>query len=446
LSQCLLCSLPDPIKNKAETSIITQSPIADTIDLIVQAGHGPLSEASVRRHRDNHMEAIEETQARLGKIADLITESGISIDSIGKVEKITLGTYQALTKNAEGEAEIHDMERAAVVLSPSWQDGPEWPVVQQAPLTPINLVVNKSKNAQEDGWERAVILPDIQAGFFRDVSGALHPIHDEAAIDVALQTIAVVQPHRIIVVGDGADFAELSRFRGTPAFAQVMQATIDWVERFLAKLRALSPNAIIEWLEGNHEARLQNYILDNAIAAFGLKRANTPESWPVLSFPFLCRFDSHDVRYVGAYPAGEIWVNDRLRVIHGDKVSQNSTAHKYLDEDRVSTVYGHVHRREWAERTRHTREGPRTILAASPGCLCRTDGAVPSTHQGVDLDGIPVTRYENWQNGVMVVEYLPGDSQFALEQVAIHQGWARYRGQEFNARIDIEGNPIDASA
>jgi hypothetical protein len=42
----------------------------------------------------------------------------------------------------------------------------------------------------------------------------------------------------------------------------------------------------------------------------------------------------------------------------------------------------------------------------------------------------------------MVVEYLPGDGPFVIEQIAIHQGWARYRGQEFNTTVDTEGNHL----
>jgi hypothetical protein len=167
-----------------------------------------------------------------------------------------------------------------------------------------------------------------------------------------------------------------------------------------AQLRAASPEARIYWLAGNHEERLVNYLIDNAQAAFGLKRGNAPESWPVLSVPFLCRFDEYGVEYVPGYPAGQVWVNQKLRCIHGTKAKSNgSTAHQYLAHEKTSVLYGHVHRREWAEQTREDYDGPKTILAASAGCLARVDGAVPSTKGGIDLDGRPLTVTENWQQG-----------------------------------------------
>jgi hypothetical protein len=222
--------------------------------------------------------------------------------------------------------------------------------------------------------------------------------------------------------------------RTTPSFQRTTQATIDRLTQLCAELRTAAPNANLEWLAGNHEERLPNYIIDNAKAAFGLKKGNAPKSWPVLSVPHLCRFDEYGVTFHPGYPANEYWINDRLRVVHGTKVnSRGSTAPRYLDAERVSTLYGHVHRREWAERTRHTRQGPRTVLAASAGCLARIDGAVPSTKGGVDLNGQPIAVTEDWQQGLFIVHYKPGDGAFVIEPVSIFDGWAMYRGKEFAA-------------
>ncbi|WP_218571937.1 hypothetical protein, partial [Pseudomonas sp. SZ57] len=85
--------------------------------------------------------------------------------------------------------------------------------------------------------------------------------------------------------------------------------------------RANAPEAEVTLIEGNHDRRLQKSILRNAKAAFGLKRANDPESWPVLSVPNLLRLDDLGVEYVEGYPAGEKWINDNLVCIHGHKVN-----------------------------------------------------------------------------------------------------------------------------
>jgi hypothetical protein len=70
-------------------------------------------------------------------------------------------------------------------------------------------------------------------------------------------------------------------------------------------------------------------------------------------------------------------------------------------------------------------------MAASPGCLARTDGAVPSTKGGHDLDGRPLYRSEDWQTGCGIVTYEPGDGKFVYEQIAIDNGWAFWRGKDY---------------
>lgn len=367
------------------------------------------------------------TRDTLGKVAELLERSGIDVDEIGRVQRVNV--WQGFYKDENGDAQTVDM--TGVVLSPKWAEGPAWPVVQQA--RPIRLPASTVRPSVVDGWERAVILPDVQVGYYRGPGDELVPIHDEQAVDIALAIIRAARPSVVVCVGDNADFAEFGKYRLSPAFARTTQATIDRLALLAAQIRnAAGPDARIVWLAGNHEERLPNYVIDNAVAAFGLRRGGAPDTWPVLSLPHLCRFDDYDVTYLPGYPAGSYWINERLRVIHGDKVaSGGSTAHKYLGTEKTSVIYGHIHRIEYAERTREDHDGPRTIMAASPGCLARTDGAVPSTKGGIDLDGRPLTRHEDWQQGVAVIDYEPGDGRFVYEQVAIRNGWARWRGKEY---------------
>jgi len=153
----------------------------------------------------------------------------------------------------------------------------------------------------------------------------------------------------------------------------------------------------------------------------------------VLSVPFLVRMDDYGITYKPGYPAADYWLNEKLRVIHGDRVKSNgSTAHVYLNQEKTSVIYGHIHRIETAYKTREDYDGPRTIMAASPGCLARIDGAIPSTKGGVDLDGRPLTRHENWQQGLGIVTYeKKGQAKFTYECVPIYGGWAMRNGKEY---------------
>lgn len=370
----------------------------------------------------------------LGKIAELLKRNDIDVDEIGAVKRVSL--YQSLTKNDEGEAEVHDL--MGIQFSPAFEAGPQWPVVQPGPAVKMSLKAPKP-STNTNGYETCVVLPDMQIGYFRNANGDLEPTQDEAAIEMALSIIQSTNPDLVVLVGDNLDLPEFGKYRLSSAYALTTQASIDRATTLCAQLRIAAPRARIVWLAGNHEERLVNYVIDNAKAAFSLRRGNTPDSWPVLSVPYLCKFDDFNVEYIPGYPAGQFWVNQRLRIIHGTKVRSNgSTAHAYLGTEKTSVIYGHIHRREWAERSREDYDGPKTIMAASPGTLARCDGTVPSTKGSIDLDGRPMTIVEDWQQGVGVVTYEPGDGSFFYEQVPFHNGTAFFRGKFYYAQKETE--------
>lgn len=335
------------------------------------------------------------------------------------VAGLRVSTYQSLTKDDEGEAHIHDLF-AVKLLVKTREAAPAWPVVQPASPTTIRPVKSSGRDIR-DG-EIAVILPDPQIGYrFHQDTGEYDPFHDDNAIDVALQIVRDVKPDRVIWLGDFLDLAEFGRYEQEPAFARTTQLSIDKGHQVLAQVRAVAPQARQTVIEGNHDRRLQNMIVANAKAAFGLRQAGTPEAWPVLSVPHLLRFDDLGVEYAGGYPSTSVWVNRGLRCIHGFKIrSGGSTAAAVVKDDHVSTIFGHIHRVETQYLTRQEFGGnARTLVAHSPGALCRIDGAVPSMKGSTTLDGRPVLSHENWQNGLSVVHYEPGGDSFAIESIFI---------------------------
>lgn len=362
-------------------------------------------------------------------IAEMFEKRGIDPAEVGDLKKVSF--YQTVVKSEEGDPQIVDL--TAVQFVPSWDNGPKWPVITPGPVYATPKPTTKVRKGT--GFRTAVIVPDIQIGFYRGPEGTLEPTHDEAAMAVALEMISDLKPEELVLVGDNLDLPEMGKYLTYPTYQQTTQAAIDRASLFCAQLRKAAPDADITWLAGNHEERMPKYIATNAMAAYGLKRANQPESWPVLSVPFLVRMDEYNIVYKPGYPAADYWLNEKLRVIHGDRVKSNgSTAHVYLNQEKTSVIYGHIHRIETAYKTREDYDGPRTIMAASPGCLARIDGAIPSTRGGVDLDGRPLTRHENWQQGLGIVTYeKAGTAKFTYECVPIYGGWAMRNGKEYVA-------------
>lgn len=437
--------------NTSEISEYIQAHYLDQSDAEIGAALG-LSSNAVRHRRRNmglrrDENPITEIPAgpapswKLGAIRDLLERSNIPVEEIDRVEKVRVSSYQMLTKNEDGEADIHDLQAASLVLKPIWENGPQWPVIQPAPpvqVTPLKVTAKPLA----DGWKRAVLLPDPQIGFRRILNSPnqseLNPFHDEQAMNVALQIVNAVQPDLIVNMGDFIDFPEFSaKFLKEAGFQLTTQSAIDRAGLFLAEQRANAPEAKIVLMEGNHDKRLPLYIQTNALAAYGLRRANKPDSWPALSVPVLLDLDELGVEYYDGYPAREYWINDNFKCIHG-YVSKNeghgATAKQLIEHARETVAQGHNHRLEQTFKTVYDHGEIKIYAALTVGSLCRIDGAVPAaTRSAPDHTGRPVPSWQNWQQGLCVVEYQEGNGAFHAELVPILFGQARYRGEMYSA-------------
>ena len=402
--------------------------------------HEVPSPAKTRREESERklaaaVENLGDLPKRLRQIYDLFRAKGIDLADLEDANIKRVNFWQQGQKNAEGEPNILDL--AGIELSPGWESGPKWPVVGPAKAVKFQALRTTSKKPSDR--KTAVVLPDMQIGYFHtgDIRNPkLEPIHDERAIEIALTIIREQQPEQIIFLGDNLDLAEFGKYRQYRAFQGTVQPTLDRAGALVAEVRALSPNSQMVWLEGNHEVRLTNFIIDNGGAAYGLRKAGqTFRDIPVLAVPNLLHFEEYGVEYISGYPAGEHRIMKWLSCIHGKYVRSDSpTASVYLRKGWDSVIFGHVHRIERVDQTRQSYKGPRTKTAASPGCLCRIDGVVPSTLGGVDIFGRPVFSAENWQQGLMVVDY-EDDRWYSLDQVTIWSGRAMWRGKAYDSTV-----------
>jgi hypothetical protein len=356
-------------------------------------------------------------------VAELLQRAGVDPAEVGRIDKVRLSEYQTAYKDTDGEAHVLDLRAASVVLTPAWETGPEWPVVDQARPAKVMFGGRVAKvPPAADGLKRLLVLPDPQIGYSLDHAGQPEAFHDDAALDVAVTLARTVRPDAICCLGDLLDLPAVSKYRKLPSWALMTQAAIDRAHDWLAALSAIAP---VDLIEGNHDARLMHYVLDNAAAAFGLKRANAPKDWPTLSVPYLLRLDELGVNYLGGYPVGIAWYAPNLACIHGTKLKMSQV----LDDERVCVVQGHTHKAAVAYKQRLTMHGPSLMWAASPGCLCRTDGAVPGVNVGHDQrTGRSINRPQDWHQGCAVVTFDPtGERLPVYEFVPINSGTARWR-------------------
>ena len=232
------------------------------------------------------------------------------------------------------------------------------------------------------------------------------PFQDEQAFERFQRAVVETQPDNIVFVGDMVDLPSMSRFAQRPEWVGTTQAAIDTYHNFLAQTRSNAPDANISVVHGNHEQRMDDYVRKNAAEVLGLRRANAAHELAVLTLQYLVRYEDLEINSIDGYPNGTLWLEDNLKAIHGTNVAKGgSNAAKYLKEERETTLYGHTHRQELAYRTFPRRIGQLTIAAASPGCLARTDGAVPGFRHTVDSQGVLVKRAEDWQQGLIVIDH-----------------------------------------
>lgn len=306
---------------------------------------------------------------------------------------------------------------------------PAWPVVQQAAPVQVSVDAIPARPAR-GGLKMSLKGADTQIGF-RAVGDAYEPFHDVRAMDVFVEVARLEQPEDIVLLGDIIDLPSQSRWAQEAGFARTTQMALDATHEWLARLRAAAPDATIIIVEGNHDKRMQTFIEANALAAFGIRQANKPESWPSMSLPHLLRLDELQITYQDAYPAAVHWDDDSTRNIHGTRAnSKGSTMSQYSQElPHINTWAGHTHR---AEIIYKTVMGPRgeaiESYSANPGCLCRTDGTVPSVHGALHSDGSSAKVVEDWQQGYGVNLY-DGDGNSWPQVYRIKDGATVYGGE-----------------
>lgn len=271
------------------------------------------------------------------------------------------------------------------------------------------------------GIHKCVVIPDSQVGFTRDMKyGTLEPYHDRKAMQVVLQIVDHVKPDIIVLLGDMLDLPDWStKYIRTPEMYFTTQPSIIELGWFLSQLRISTPTAGIYYLEGNHEARMPKNIITNLISAYNI-HGICDNNTPVLSIPNLLGLNELDIHYVGDYPNGQVWLNNDLVCIHGDKakVQSGDTVREILKDTHVSIIAGHVHRFEYACKTLFGPDGHKVIKGFSPGTLAKINGNIPA-----------VKKRNNWQQGMGVVEY--NDTVSNIIPIEISEGACVYDGHIF---------------
>lgn len=382
------------------------------------SGWAPPPAPTVEVRDDGNAQEIESAPGgRITTLAELLAFCQVDPEK-WIVERHVVNKWEVGAKDPNGQIVVEPLFQVKAWLVQRHPEAVK-PVIQ-----PVNINIHYPRPPQKvRGMKAALIVSDTQFGFARDIMrGTLTPFHDRRALDLVLQIARLVEPDMAVLLGDVNDYSGWSdRFIRRPEFYFTTQPSLIEASWFIGQVRQLTADEVYA-LEGNHDLRPENQIVQHLMEAYGLRSADCLDAAPVMSVDNLLGLSRMGVKYMGGYPSGEVWINATTKCIHGDRVraQPGATATAVVREVNENTIYGHIHRREMATRTVAGRHGQRTVTACCPGCLCHIDGRVPGS-----------SKNNQWQQGIAVVWY--DEEQSAIQFVDIHEGRAIFDGELLEA-------------
>lgn len=303
------------------------------------------------------------------------------------------------------------------------------PIAVLPEIRPVIATMKPLPNPEPEkvGVKNCLVGGDGHIGYIRD-KGGLIPFQNRRAIHAFIQVAQFMQPEIIVFDGDWLDCAELSdRYLRDPAMIGLLQPALAELSWILCQVRTLCPDSKIYYIGGNHEERLNRYLMSHAPAIYNLRAVNC--NIPVLSFQYLLDLDNLGIEWIGGYPDNELWLESHVLVIHGDVTSgvPGATARKVLEKyEDIVTVFAHIHRRERANQTRRRRDGRIFGEAVGIGTLADLEGPIPAK-----------TTNFNWQNSFGVISFDEDDAD--VYDVSLNQaGETIWRGMRFYGEDYIE--------
>lgn len=365
-------------------------------------------------------------------------------ESIWKVDRFLPNSWPLGAKLEEKDIEFVDgvmtgyvkssgeISTKRLYQSKAWLSRKEL-IPSKIPIHSIEVRIRKTKTRRPKvaKLKQVLVLPDPQFGFLKEVNqtGAI-PLHDRVALDAIQQVALEINPDSLVWAGDILDLSEWStHFVLRPEFQMTTQAALIEAAWNIGNFVASFPLAEHVAMIGNHDNRLEQYMIKNMKQAYMIRPADQLHLGSMMEIDNLLGLSRMGVHYVGKYPDGEWWLNEYLKVIHGSiaRIRPGATASAIIQNSTTNQIFGHIHRQEIVSERIVGKTEDRPIWAASSGCLCCLDGRVPGS-----------TRDRNWQQGGMLVQY--DDEGFVgfPEFIRIHDDTAIFRGNSFKGRDRFE--------
>jgi metallophosphoesterase superfamily enzyme len=246
--------------------------------------------------------------------------------------------------------------------------------IYQKKLVQETLALPKSRAKKHSPY----ILPQSQKNVL--IMSDLHfPFQNNEAIEIAVNYGLKQNVDTVLLNGDIIDFHAISRWQSDPR-SRDLKFELESTRKFLKWLRNKFPKALILYKLGNHDIRLEDYLINKAPELLDTNIWEVEKLFEFEKFNII-KVESLDYIKLG-----------KLKVIHGHEYKQGfvapvNPARGLFLRTKESCLQSHVHRT--SEHTEKTIAG-KIIVCYSIGCLS-------------DLTP-DYNRYNNYNLGFAIVE------------------------------------------
>lgn len=218
---------------------------------------------------------------------------------------------------------------------------------------PVQLPVSWAEESlphriQEGGKYKMLLMNDIHI-----------PFHDKKAVEAAIRQGKKAGCQVVMLNGDIMDQHNVSRYPHDGSKLTYVEEIESGV-KLLEYVRQEFPKAEIVFKEGNHEERLDKYILSRSLSLFGLK---------AMTLKSLVKADNVGVEWIGDQ---RVIHAGKLRIIHGHEYGSGAyapvnAARWLMLRARRPAICGHLHQTSEQIEMNIDQE---QLATWSVGCLC----------------------------------------------------------------------------
>ena len=225
-------------------------------------------------------------------------------------------------------------------------------------------------------WSEYKLTGVKRVGIINDVH---IPYHDLSALTTTLQHLKKLAIDCLLINGDLLDFYQISRFLKDPR-ARNVAGEIDDTKQFFQSVRSLFPKTRIIFKLGNHDERLDHYVMNKAPELLGI---------PEITLEKILDVKKYGIEVIGS--KRPIYLGG-LTVLHGHEfpmavLSPVNVARGLFLRAKACAIQGHNH-----ASSEHSEPDVRgkLITTWSIGCLCYLHPEY--------------ARFNRWNHGFAIVE------------------------------------------